>query len=92
MEAWVADFGLAKADDQQNLTATGDILGTLRYMRRRPRRWSSRRGQSHPEPVVILPIVPGSRSTHQGLQASPLAEDWDRPPAGRADLVPGAEA
>ena len=29
---WVADFGLAKADDQQNLTDTGDILGTLRYM------------------------------------------------------------
>ncbi|MBI1325815.1 protein kinase [bacterium] len=29
---WVADFGLAKADNQQNLTDTGDILGTLRYM------------------------------------------------------------
>jgi WD40 repeat protein/serine/threonine protein kinase len=29
---WVTDFGLAKADDQQNLTNTGDLLGTLRYM------------------------------------------------------------
>jgi serine/threonine protein kinase len=29
---WVTDFGLAKADDQKNLTDTGDILGTLRYM------------------------------------------------------------
>jgi WD40 repeat protein/serine/threonine protein kinase len=29
---WVTDFGLAKADDQQNLTHTGDILGTVRYM------------------------------------------------------------
>ena len=29
---WVTDFGLAKADDQRNLTHTGDILGTLRYM------------------------------------------------------------
>jgi predicted Ser/Thr protein kinase len=29
---WVTDFGLAKADDKQNLTDTGDILGTLRYM------------------------------------------------------------
>jgi WD40 repeat protein/serine/threonine protein kinase len=29
---WVTDFGLAKADDQENLTNTGDILGTLRYM------------------------------------------------------------
>src|SRR5262249_45168220 len=29
---WVADFGLAKADDQPGLTHTGDIVGTLRYM------------------------------------------------------------
>src|SRR5262249_51780485 len=29
---WVTDFGLAKADDQENLTRTGDVLGTLRYM------------------------------------------------------------
>jgi WD40 repeat protein/serine/threonine protein kinase/tetratricopeptide (TPR) repeat protein len=29
---WVADFGLAKAEDQPNITHTGDILGTLRYM------------------------------------------------------------
>jgi eukaryotic-like serine/threonine-protein kinase len=29
---WVADFGLAKADDSDDLTRTGDLLGTLRYM------------------------------------------------------------
>src|SRR5262249_11875949 len=29
---WVTDFGLAKADDSENLTRTGDVLGTLRYM------------------------------------------------------------
>jgi serine/threonine protein kinase/tetratricopeptide (TPR) repeat protein len=29
---WVTDFGLAKASDQPNLTHTGDILGTIRYM------------------------------------------------------------
>jgi WD40 repeat protein/tetratricopeptide (TPR) repeat protein len=28
---WITDFGLAKADDD-GLTATGDILGTLRYL------------------------------------------------------------
>ncbi len=29
---WMTDFGLAKADDLENLTDTGDVLGTLRYM------------------------------------------------------------
>ncbi len=29
---WVTDFGLAKVADQKDLTATGDVLGTLRYM------------------------------------------------------------
>jgi serine/threonine-protein kinase len=30
---WVTDFGLAKADtDQDNVTHSGDIVGTLRYM------------------------------------------------------------
>jgi serine/threonine protein kinase len=29
---WVADFGLAKTSDTDDLTHTGDILGTVRYM------------------------------------------------------------
>jgi serine/threonine protein kinase/WD40 repeat protein/tetratricopeptide (TPR) repeat protein len=29
---WVTDFGLAKANDSADLTHTGDIVGTLRYM------------------------------------------------------------
>ena len=29
---WVADFGLAKSDDGDDLTGTGDLVGTLRYM------------------------------------------------------------
>src|SRR5207253_2649507 len=29
---WITDFGLAKAEGAENLTHTGDILGTLRYM------------------------------------------------------------
>jgi tRNA A-37 threonylcarbamoyl transferase component Bud32 len=30
--AWVTDFGLAKASDGDDLTHTGDVVGTLRYM------------------------------------------------------------
>jgi serine/threonine protein kinase/WD40 repeat protein len=29
---WVADFGLAKADESGNLTASGEFVGTLRYL------------------------------------------------------------
>src|SRR5262249_38654761 len=29
---WVTDFGLAKGEEGDKLTATGDIVGTLRYM------------------------------------------------------------
>jgi tetratricopeptide (TPR) repeat protein len=29
---WVTDFGLAKLDSAANLTVSGDLLGTLRYM------------------------------------------------------------
>jgi hypothetical protein len=29
---WVADFGLARLQDDRGLTMTGDVLGTLRYM------------------------------------------------------------
>src|SRR5262249_48675699 len=29
---WVTDFGLAKADDEQDLTASGDVVGTLRFL------------------------------------------------------------
>jgi serine/threonine-protein kinase len=28
---WVTDFGLAKADNTEDLTRTGDVIGTLRY-------------------------------------------------------------
>jgi serine/threonine protein kinase len=31
-KAWVLDFGLAAVETQPNLTMTGDLLGTLRYM------------------------------------------------------------
>lgn len=39
--AWIADFGLAKSNDGEALTATGDVVGTVRYIA--PERF---RGQS----------------------------------------------
>ena len=31
-DVWITDFGLAQIQGEHNLTATGDLLGTLRYM------------------------------------------------------------
>jgi serine/threonine protein kinase len=44
---WVTDFGLAKADDAGNLTESGEVVGTARYMA--PERF---RGESGPESDV----------------------------------------
>ena len=47
---WVTDFGLAKADGDDDLTHTGDIVGTLRYMA--PERFD---GRSDPRSDVYAP-------------------------------------
>jgi WD40 repeat protein/predicted Ser/Thr protein kinase len=39
---WIADFGLAKAEDVEDLTATGELVGTLRYLA--PERFAGRCG------------------------------------------------
>src|SRR5262249_34230130 len=31
-QLWVTDFGLARLGDEANLTLTGDLVGTVRYM------------------------------------------------------------
>jgi WD40 repeat protein/serine/threonine protein kinase len=55
---WVTDFGLAKADDSGELTSTGDIVGTLRFMA--PERFggiSDARGDVYSVGVTLYELV-----------------------------------
>ncbi len=55
---WVTDFGLARFQEEAGLTATGDLLGTLRYM-------SPEQALGHRARLTIAPTSTrwGQRST-----------------------------
>ena len=88
---WVADFGLAKAAaDQEDLTHTGDIVGTLRYMA--PERFRGKAditsdlyslGLTIYEMLTLRPAFGGGRS-----QQTHAAGD-ERGPAAAAQAEPG---
>jgi serine/threonine protein kinase/WD40 repeat protein len=92
---WVTDFGLAQVRGQPGLTATGDLLGTLRYMS--PEQASARHGLvDHRSDVYALgatlyelltlrPAVPGD-SREEVLRHVLL--DEPRPPRRLDPAVP----
>jgi WD40 repeat protein/serine/threonine protein kinase len=66
---WVADFGLAKADDGGDLTHSGEIVGTLRFMP--PERF---RGQSLPQSDIYSLGL----TLYELLTLRPAYEEGDR--------------
>jgi tetratricopeptide (TPR) repeat protein len=77
---WVTDFGLAKLFDSEDLTHTGDILGTLRYMA--PERF---RGQSD----VRSDVYGLGLTLYELLALRPAFEETDR--SRLIDMVTRAE-
>ena len=67
---WVADFGLAKAVDDDDLTATGDLVGTLRYMA--PERFAGR-GDARSDVYAL------GATLYELLTLRPAFEAADRP-------------
>ncbi len=90
---WVTDFGLAKADsDGDNLTATGDIIGTLRYMS--PERFN---GQADPRSDVyslgltlyeLLTLRPAFNESDRSSLIRQLMHDEPVPPRVLNPAVP----
>src|SRR4029077_2884858 len=66
---WVTDFGLAKATDSDDLTRTGDIVGTVRYMA--PERFQGKADQGND--IYGLGIT-----LYEMLTLRPAFEDSDR--------------
>jgi serine/threonine protein kinase/WD40 repeat protein len=71
---WVTDFGLAKADGTDELTITGDLMGTLRYMA--PERFQ---GQADPRSDVFslgltLYEMVTLRPAYSAIERAPLIE------------------
>jgi len=78
--SWIPRHGLgnrlrlAKADDQQNLTHTGDILGTIRYMPPELSRGSTTPGRcvlARPDALRAAGLPPGLRSEGPGQSDPP---------------------
>jgi serine/threonine protein kinase/tetratricopeptide (TPR) repeat protein len=66
---WVTDFGLAKADDADDLTHSGDVVGTTRYLA--PERF---RGESGPKSDVYSLGV----TLYELLTLRPAFDERDR--------------
>jgi serine/threonine protein kinase len=94
-QLWVTDFGLAQVTGDVGLTATGEVLGTLRYAS--PEQVLARRGvvdhrsdiyslgATLYELLTLRPIFEG-RDRHELLRQ--IADDEPRPPRSLSASVP----
>lgn len=89
---WVADFGLAKLLDQEELTRSGDVVGTLRYMA--PEQWE---GQADARTDVyglgltlyeMLTLRPAFDETDRARLIRQVMEEEPTPPSKLQPSVP----
>jgi serine/threonine protein kinase/WD40 repeat protein len=89
---WVTDFGLAKAEGADDLTQTGDLVGTLRFMA--PERFD---GRSLPQSDVyalgttlyeLLTLRPAFDDTNRGRLINKVLHEPPTPPRRLDPRVP----
>jgi serine/threonine protein kinase len=85
-QLWVTDFGLAQMSGQHNLTMSGDILGTLRYMspeQANGERFSDPRTDVYSLGITLyemLTLTPAFRETERGPLIKQVIEQNPPPP------------
>jgi serine/threonine protein kinase len=89
---WITDFGLAKAEDSEGLTQTGDFVGTLRYMApERLEGWSDRRSDIYSLGGTLYELVtlkPFLESDSRGQLVDRILHETPSPPTKADPLVP----
>lgn len=77
-KVWVTDFGLAKTDGHDDLTRTGDMAGTLRYMApERLRGWSDPRSDVYGLGLTLYEML-AHRPAFDGADRAQLIEQITR--------------
>jgi serine/threonine protein kinase len=93
---WIADFGLAKTETQDELTADADVIGTLRYMApEQLRGWADPRTDVHGLGLVLYELL-GLRPAFDAVDRAHLTEQvaYQTPPrlsAGRCSVARNLE-
>ena len=86
---WITDFGLAKAEDSDDLTRTGDIVGTVRYMA--PERFRGKadaRSDVYALAVTLYELL-ALRPPFSGHdQAELIGQITEAPPPPLRELIP----
>ncbi len=89
---WVTDFGLAKAEENEALTQTGDFVGTLRYMApERLEGWSDRRSDIYGLGATLyelLTLRPFFESSSRAQLIDDIRHQQPQPPTKIDPSVP----
>ncbi|NQT85566.1 protein kinase [bacterium] len=90
--AWVTDFGLAKAVHSENVTQTGDVAGTLRYMAPEQLRGESdARSDLYSLGLTLYELAtlsPAHNSSDRNGLIRDIAQDAPTPPRKVAPRIP----
>ncbi|MGE3166987.1 MAG: protein kinase, partial [Planctomycetota bacterium] len=81
LKVWVADFGLAKVEQAADITVSGALVGTPRYMAPEAiRGWADPRADIYGVGVTLYELLTGHPAFESGSQVELLRDIQDREP------------